>query len=210
MSGLFCPVSTSSHAAPSPGATSRVIREEQRAPRPLARPHIGKIFVANEFGQRPRKRQKQRLSGLPMPLRPPRKAQGCFVIPIVFLLCRHISNDDLSEFLLAHQELVKGSQLFESISLNRATHMFVYEWFKPVPKSPRLCSNCIKLARKRAFPEAVQYVVRYETRQLKPMEKVFSRREPFDLGVCRDGNGVEEVQSHAVRDKEGCRAGIFH
>src|SRR5258708_1389328 len=134
---------------------------------------------------------------MPAALRTPRQAGNSR-----FPRAAPILNHDLTELLFARQQLIEGFELTERAGLKRSTHVFVDKRFEPISQGARLRCNRIKLIGNSAFPESVQHLVGYQSSLLDPREKIFPRGQPLDLGIHRDRNGIQEVQSQVVGDEK--------
>jgi len=109
VSSLLCPIAADSHAAPFARMTAGAIDKEERAGRSLASFHIGEVLVADEVRKRSRNGKEQRFGRLPTPLPSPGET-GCF-LPFLSAIAFSVADCDLTEFLVAREELVEGLQL---------------------------------------------------------------------------------------------------
>src|SRR5258707_1503601 len=121
-------------------------------------------------------------------------------------LCYHrsapILNHDLAELGFARQQLIEWFELTERSGLERSTLVFVDKRFEPISQGARLRCDRIKFTGNSALPEAVQHVVGHQSSLLDPREKIFPRGQPLDLGIHRDRNGIQEVESWVVGDEK--------
>src|SRR5258706_6305209 len=138
---------------------------------------------------------------MPAPLRTPRQAGNpCFprTAPIL--------NHDLTELFFARQQLIEWFELTERSRLKRSTQMFVDKRFEPISQGARLRCNRIKFTGNSILSVTAQHVVGYQSSLLDPREKIFPRGQPLDLGIHRNRNGIQEVESWVVGDEKWRRA----
>lgn len=135
---------------------------------------------------------------MPSPLSAPGEAGNTAVL----LLAVPITYHDLTELVVARQQLIEAFELAHGVGLDWSAHMFVDKWFEPISQRARLRRNGIELAGKSAFPKRVQRVVRHQSSLLQPREKIFTRRQPLNLGIHRNRDGVQKIQSRVVGNKK--------
>jgi hypothetical protein len=73
-----------------------------------------------------------------------------------------------------------------------------------------LPGNGVELTGESALSQALQDVPRHQPSVLEPDQKVFPRGNPLDLGIDRDCEGVQEVQSKILGDEKWGRARGCH
>jgi hypothetical protein len=83
-----------------------------------------------------------------------------------------IMNHDLTELLVARQQLIEWFELAQCTALERPTHVFVDKRFEPIPQGARLRRNCIQLTGNRVLPQSVQHVARYQSSLPEPSTAV--------------------------------------
>ena len=145
---------------------------------------------------------------MPAPLRAPGEAGNhlfCLSV-VVFLIVEPIANHDLTELFVARQQLIQWFDLPQRVRLQRSTHVFVDKRFKPISQGARLRRNGIELTRNGALSQSIRHALGDQPSLLDPSQQVVPRGKPFDLGIHRDRDGVQEVQSQVVGDEKRRRA----
>jgi hypothetical protein len=80
------------------------------------------------------------------------------------------TDHDLTERLVAREELVERFQLAQSGRLERSTHMFVNKQFEPIPQRTRLRRNAVKFAWDGALLRSGQHIARHQSSLFEPRE----------------------------------------
>jgi hypothetical protein len=116
----------------------------------------------------------------------------------------------LTELFVARQQLIERFELAQRLRLKRFTHVLVDKGLEPIPQGARLPGNGVELTGESALSQALQDVPRHQPSVLEPDQKVFPRGNPLDLGIDRDCEGVQEVQSKILGDEKWGRARGCH
>jgi len=181
------------------------IDEEKCAGWPLASFHVGEVLGADEICQRSSDRKEQRLGCVPAPLRTPGETRTSSLLPSA-----PIADHDLTELLVARQQLIERPELAQRVRRKRPAHVLVDKRLEPIPQGARLRRDRIELTGNTSPAQGVQHVVGNQSSLLEPRQQVLPRSEPFDLGVHRHRDGVQEIETEMVGDEKGWWARDCH
>jgi len=189
VSQLLCAIAADGHAAPASPVAVRSVQEEERAFQPFAGFDEREIFVAYEIGHGAGDGKEECIGRTPSSALLPFEPGGHL------LGVAAITNHDLTELLVARQDMIDGSQLLQCARSKRLTQVAMDKLAKPFAQRARLARDRVQLAgngiRSQVGPDRIGDKFRLS----QPVQKFDTTAEPLHGNINGGGSGVEEVEA---------------